>query len=102
MAPDHSRARLNLGRLLRRQQRPQEASAAFQIALESDPRPPIQYEANYYLGHLSLDRQNYLEAYRSFRAALAAASGPTATTPCPTPVTTWGARMNSSSTCSVR
>ena len=72
LAADHSRARLNLGNLLRLQQRFAEARSHLLKALADDPRPATQYEAHYYLGYLHLDQRDYLRAYSSFAAALAA------------------------------
>ncbi|MXX37025.1 MAG: tetratricopeptide repeat protein [Gemmatimonadetes bacterium] len=72
LASDHTRARLNLGNLLRGEQRFDEAKALFLKALANDPRPVIQYEGHYYLGYLYLDRRDYLRAYGSFTTAVEA------------------------------
>ncbi len=70
LASDHTRARLNLGNLLRREQRFAEAKSLLLAALASDPRPAMQYEGHYYLGYLHLDQQDYLRAYDFFATAL--------------------------------
>ena len=70
LASDHTRARLNLGNLLRREQRFAEAKSLLLAVLASDPRPAIQYEGHYYLGYLHLDQQDYLRAYDFFATAL--------------------------------
>ena len=70
LASDHTRARLNLGNLLRREQRFAEAKSLFLAVLASDPRPAIQYEGHYYLGYLHLDQRDYLRAYDFFATAL--------------------------------
>ena len=70
LASDHTRARLNLGNLLRRVQRFAEAKSLFLAVLASDPRPAIQYEGHYYLGYLHLDQRDYLLAYDFFATAL--------------------------------
>ena len=72
LASDHTRARLNLGNLLRGEQRFDEAKALFLEALANDPRPAIQYEGHYYLGYLYLDQRDYLQAYGSFTTAVEA------------------------------
>ena len=72
LASDHTRARLNLGNLLRGEQRFDEAKALFLEALANDPRSVIQYEGHYYLGYLYLDRRDYLRAYGSFTTAVEA------------------------------
>ena len=72
LASDHTRARLNLGNLLRREQRFAEAKSLFLAVLASDPRTAIQYEGHYYLGYLHLDQQDYLRAYDFFATALKA------------------------------
>lgn len=72
LASDHTRARLNLGNLLRGEQRFDEAKALFLEVLANDPRPTIQYEGHYYLGYLYLDQRDYLRAYGSFSAAVEA------------------------------
>lgn len=69
-ASDHTRARLNLGNLLRREQRFAEAKSLFLAVLASDPRPAMQYEGHYYLGYLYLDQRDYLRAYDFFATAL--------------------------------
>ena len=71
-APDHTRARLNLGNLLRKEQRFDEAESLLLEVLANDPRPTIQYESYYYLGYLHLDQRDYLRAYGSFTAAIEA------------------------------
>ena len=71
-ASDHTRARLNLGNLLRREQRFDEAESLLLETLSNDPRPAIQYEGHYYLGYLYLDQRDYLRAYGSFAKAVEA------------------------------
>ena len=71
-ASDHTRARLNLGNLLRREQRFDEAESLLLETLSNDPRPAIQYEGHYYLGYLHLDQRDYLRAYGSFAKAVEA------------------------------
>ena len=71
-ASDHTRARLNLGNLLRGEQRFDEAKSLFLEVLANDPRPTIQYEGHYYLGYLHLDQRDYLRAYGSFTTAIGA------------------------------
>jgi Flp pilus assembly protein TadD len=72
LAADHSQARINLGKLLREQQRFEAAETLFLEVLNNDPRPIIQYEGHYHLGYLYLGRQDYMQAYHSFTAALQA------------------------------
>ena len=72
LASDHTRARLNLGNLLRGEQRFDEAKSLLLEVLANDPRPSIQYEGHYYLGYLHLDQRDYLQAYGSFTTALEA------------------------------
>ncbi|MYF92475.1 MAG: tetratricopeptide repeat protein [Gemmatimonadetes bacterium] len=72
LASDHTRARLNLGNLLRGEQRFDEAKVLFLETLTNDPRPAIQYEGHYYLGYLYLDQRDYLRAYGSFATAVEA------------------------------
>ncbi len=71
-ASDHTRARLNLGNLLRREQHFDEAESLLREALANDPRPTIQYAGHYYLGYLHLDQRDYLRAYSSFTTAIGA------------------------------
>ena len=71
-ASDHTRARLNLGNLLRKEQRFDEAESLLLEVLANDPRPTIQYESYYYLGYLHLDQRDYLRAYGSFTTAVEA------------------------------
>ena len=66
LASDHTRARLNLGNLLRGEQRFDEAKSLLLEVLANDPRPTIQYEGHCYLGYLHLDQRDYLRAYGSF------------------------------------
>ena len=68
----HTRARLNLGNLLRGEQRFDEAKSLFLEVLANDPRPTVQYEGHYYLGYLHLDQRDYLRAYDSFTTAVEA------------------------------
>ena len=72
LASDHTRARLNLGNLLRREQRFDQAECLLLEVLANDPRPAMQYEGHYYLGYLYLDQQDYLRAYDFFATALQA------------------------------
>ncbi len=71
-ASDHTRARLNLGNLLRKEQRFDEAESLLLEVLANDPRPTIRYESYYYLGYLHLDQRDYLRAYGSFTTAIEA------------------------------
>ena len=72
LASDHTRARLNLGNLLRGELHFDEAESLLLEALANDPRPTIQYEGHYYLGYLHLDQRDYLRAYGSFTKAVEA------------------------------
>ena len=72
LASDHTRARLNLGNLLRGEQRFDDAKSHLLEVLANDPRPTIQYEGHYYLGYLHLDQRDYLRAYGSFTTAVEA------------------------------
>ncbi len=64
-APDHTRARINLGKLYFRRQRLDEALATLQEALPHDSRKEARYEVNYQLGLVYLQRQEYERALHS-------------------------------------
>ena len=71
LAPDHARAQLNLAALYMRRNRRQEARPALLAAAAADPRPPVQYEAHYKLGHLHLQQEDFPQALQAFLKALA-------------------------------
>ncbi|MCC7265391.1 MAG: tetratricopeptide repeat protein [Candidatus Latescibacteria bacterium] len=52
LAPEHSRPRLNLGKLYLKQARLGEAETALRSALRDDPRPGTQYEGRVLLGQV--------------------------------------------------
>ena len=70
LAPEHSRARLNLSRLLRLSGRLAAADSAARLALANDPRPGIQHEAHAELGTVAIDRGDLPAAMAAFTAAL--------------------------------
>ena len=74
-APDHTRARINLGKLYFRRQRLDEALATLQEALPHDSRKEARYEVNYQLGLVYLQRQEYERALHAFRNAIRAHRG---------------------------
>ena len=73
LEPGYARAWMNLGKLLMRRERG-EAAGAFQRALQSDPRGPVQYEGWYHLGQLALARGDPGRAHHAFTRALEARS----------------------------
>ena len=75
MAPDHSRAAVNLARLLGRTGRVSEGSAVVATALAVDPRPRMQHEGLLCRGALQMQAGNIPAAYDDMRAALAIMDG---------------------------
>lgn len=75
VAPDHSRAAVNLARLLGRTGRGAEAMAVVDGALATDPRPRMQHEALLCRGTLRLRAGDMSLAYDDMHAALAIMDG---------------------------
>jgi len=76
IAPDHARARVNLGKLYMKQRQLEKAGAAFEEAIARDPRPTNQREAHHHLGYVHLFQQDFQQAYRAFKRALEAREHP--------------------------
>jgi Flp pilus assembly protein TadD len=70
LAPDHSRAGVNLARLLGRSGRHTEASAVIAAVLAVDPRPRMQHEARLFQGILQLQAGDLQAAYQNMHSAL--------------------------------
>ncbi len=70
LAPDHSRAGVNLARLLGRSGRYTEASAVVAAVLAVDPRPRMQHEARLCQGILQLQAGDPQAAYQNMHSAL--------------------------------
>ncbi len=78
LAPDHSRAGVNLARLLGRMGRFSEAIAVASAALAADPRPQMQQETLVCLGTLRLQSGDFSAAYADLRGAIEIIDAPQA------------------------
>lgn len=76
LAPDHAKAWLNLGDLLRRQRRLPEAAKATRQALDADPRPGTQHKGRVDLGQVMLEAGRPEAAVGTLVKALEIRDGP--------------------------
>lgn len=70
-APDLREARLRLGRVLWRLNRPEPARACFEEVLSRSDDPDLVYLAHLFLGRIHEDQDHLAEAEKEYRAALA-------------------------------
>ena len=75
LAPDHSRAGVNLARLLGRSGRLAEATAVASAVLAADPRPQMQHEARVCRGNLHLQAGDLQAAYTDLHDAIERVDG---------------------------
>ena len=76
LAPDHAKAWLNLGDLLRRQRRLPEAAEAARRALAADPRPSTQHKGRVDLAQVLLETGHPEQALAALGEALEIRDGP--------------------------
>ncbi len=70
VSPDHSEARLRLGRVLWRLQKADEARACFEKILSKAGEPAVQYLAHLFLGRVLEDKGAWSGAEEHYRVAL--------------------------------